>query len=272
MEQNNRNVLKDIDNILKYLNSFDKIFIFLDFDGTLVRLRKNPHDVRLSKKAFYVLQKICKNIKIISGIVSGRKISELEYFLGNYLSENFNLFGCHGSEIKFKNTNLKIAIEALDTKESIKLIQDIIEQKFKSIDNFIFEKKEYSFAVNYRNAKYSEKNKIEDMENVFLEFEKNYPVKLLYLKKVFEIIPYNLNKSRAIKETTKKYCKTLKENSYIFLCIGDDLTDENLFIENINGLNIKVGSDNLYNTHANFFLSNINEVLIFLNKISRIYL
>ncbi|MCL4384757.1 MAG: trehalose-phosphatase [Cyanobacteria bacterium] len=268
MEHTKRNILKDIDNLLKYLASFDKIFIFSDFDGTLVRFRKNPHDVRLSKKAFYVLENISKNLKIITGIVSGRKISELEFFLGNHFSENFNLFGCHGSEIKFKGANIKIATEALESRESIKLIQDIIEKKFINIDSFIFEEKEKSFAVNYRNTKYSEKKKIEDMKNTFLEFEKKYPVKLLDLKKVFEIVPYNINKSIAIKATMKKYYKMLKENNYIFLCIGDDITDENLFMENISGINIKVGSDNLDNTFAQFFLSNIKEVFIFLNKIS----
>jgi len=263
-----RNALENINSLIEYLGSFDKFFIFSDFDGTLVRFKKNPYEVRLSKKAFYVLQKISKNSKIITGIVSGRKISDLEFFLGNHLSKHFDLFGCHGSEIKFKNMDIEIVAESLESIESIKLIQDIIEKKFINTPGFIFEKKENSFAVNYRNALNSEKKKIEDLKDAFLEFEKKYPVKLLDLKKVFEIVPRNINKSFAIKATVKKYYKTLKEDSYIFLCIGDDITDENLFIENINGINVKVGADSLNGTNANFFLNNINEVIIFLNKIS----
>jgi len=268
MKLTQRNVLKDIDSIKKYFGLFDKIFIFLDFDGTLVRFRKNPYDVKLSKKAFYVLEKISKNSKIINGIVSGRKISELEFFLGDHLSKSLNLFGCHGSEIKFKNMDIKIAEEAVESIESIKFIQNIIEKEFINTHGFIFEKKENSFAVNYRNAFNSEKKKIEYLKGVFLEFEKKYPVKLLDLKKVFEIVPRNINKSFAIKATAKKYYNILKENSCIFLCIGDDTTDENLFMENLDGVNIKVGVVSPNGTNANFILNNIKEVIIFLNKIS----
>ena len=268
MEYAGRNALKDTGNLLKIITSFDKIFIFLDFDGTLVRLRKYPKDVKLSKKAFSVLDKISKNSKVIPGIVSGRKLSELRFFLGNNLSKNINLFGCHGSEIKFKNSKVKIAQEALHSLESIKLIQEIIMKRFNEIDSFIFEKKERSFAVNYRNVKNSERQEIVDMKNTFLEFEKNYPVRLLELKKVFEIVPEGINKGFAIKATIKKYCKMLKGNNYIFLCIGDDLTDEYLFMENKEGINIKVGFDKNINSNAQYFLGNISEVLTFLKKLS----
>jgi trehalose-phosphatase len=270
MEYGERNALKDVDTLLKKLTSYNKIFIFLDFDGTLVGLRKYPENVRLSKRASYALKKIFKNLKIITGIVSGRKIKELEFFLGNDLSQNFNLFGCHGSEIKFKNTRVKIASEALRSIKSIKLIQDIIEKKFINISSLIFEKKEKSFAVNYGNAKYSEKKQIEEMKNLFQGFEKKYPVKLLELKKVFEIVPDGITKGLAIKTTIKRYRKMLKENNYIFLCIGDDITDENLFMENKEGINIKVGCSKNTHTNAHYFLKNINEVLILLKKISYI--
>ena len=268
MEFTDRNALKDIGNLLKYIASFDRIFIFSDFDGTLARFRKNPRNVKLSRKASCTLEKILKNLKIITGIVSGRKISELEFFLGSHLSENFNLFGCHGSEIKFKNKNIKIAAEVMESMEIIRLIQENIEKNFKNESSFIFEKKESSFAVNYRNTGYMKKNKIDEMKNSFLEFEKIFPVKFLDLKKVFEIVPSNINKSTAIKETIKEYGSILEECSYIFLCLGDDTTDENLFIENKNGVNIKVGIDNLDTTHAQYFLSSIKEVFSFLSKIA----
>jgi trehalose 6-phosphate synthase/phosphatase len=270
MERAFRNALKESDKLLKYCGTLDKIFIFSDFDGTLVGFRKNPNEVRLSKKAFSILEKISINPKIITGIVSGRKISELEFFMGKYLSENFNLFGCHGSEYKFKNANTETAAEALEPIKSIKLIQETIEKKFPGEGNFIFEKKGKSFAVNYRNTKSSEDAQIEDMKNIFLEFEKKYPVKFLDLKKVFEVVPYSINKSYAIKATVKKYYKIMKYNSHIFICMGDDTTDENLFIENFDGINIKVGSDNPDDTKANYFLNNISEVLAFLKEISNI--
>jgi trehalose-phosphatase len=220
--------------------------------------------------AFSILEKISINPKIITGIVSGRKISELEFFMGNYLSENFNLFGCHGSEYKFKNSDIETAAEALDSIKSIKLIQEVIEKKFLNIRSFIFEKKGKSFAVNFRNAKSSQEKQIEDMKNIFLELEEKYPVKFLALKKVFEIVPDSINKSYAIKATVKKYYKMLEQNSHVFICIGDDTTDENLFIENKDGINIKVGSDNPDTTKASYFLNNRSEVLAFLKKVSNI--
>jgi trehalose-6-phosphatase len=43
MEYACRNALKEADNLLKYFDVFDKIFIFSDFDGTLAGFRKNPN-------------------------------------------------------------------------------------------------------------------------------------------------------------------------------------------------------------------------------------
>lgn len=263
-------LLKELDNVLNHISSFNKILLFSDFDGTLVAIKKNPKNVKLSKKAEYILNKIIKNEKIIAGIVSGRKISELEFFLGSHIYENINLFGCHGSEMKFKGSKIHVAEQAEKAKKNLAPIMNFIVSKYNEISGLVFEKKENSFAVNYRNIKYSDKNKIDDMKNDFLEMISKYPARLLDLKKVLEIVPLDVDKSLAIKATMDEYNKIVKSCNHVKLCIGDDITDENLFRENSDGINVKITSPDNQVTSAGYFLNNISENYIFLNKISAI--
>ncbi|MDD3519670.1 MAG: trehalose-phosphatase [Actinomycetota bacterium] len=263
-------LLKEIDNVLNHISSFRKILLFSDFDGTLAAIKTDPKSVRLSKKGEAILNKIIENEKIITGIVSGRKISELEAFLGSHISENVNLFGCHGSEIKFEGAEIRIAKEAEKAQKTLAPIIDFILNKYNKVSGIIFEKKENSFAVNYRNLKYSDKEKINEMKNDIIEMLSKYPVKLLNLKKVLEIVPLDVDKSLAIKATMDKYAEMLKSFSHVKICIGDDITDENLFRENIDGINIKITSISNPGTSAGYFLKNISQNYIFLNKISAI--
>jgi len=263
-------LLEQFDSVLKYISSFERILLFSDFDGTLARIRKDPKSVKLSKKGQHILNKIIGNKKIIAGIVSGRKIVELEAFLGTQISGNINLFGCHGSEIKFKGSDIFVAEEAQKAKKSFEPIMNFIINKYDKIRGLVFEKKENSFAVNYRNIKYSDKDKITVIKNDFNEITDRYPVRLLDLKKVLEIVPLDVDKSLAIKATMVKYGKILKPYTQLKICIGDDITDENLFLKNNDGINVKISPVNNQDTHARFFLKNLSENYIFLNKISEI--
>lgn len=263
-------LLKELDRVVKHISSFDTILLFSDFDGTLAAIRRDPKNVRLSKKGKTVLNKIFTNEKIITGIVSGRKISELESFLGRDLSENVNLFGCHGSEMKFAGSEICIAKEAEKANKILAPITDFIMDKYSKISGIVFEQKENSFAVNYRNIKYSDKKKIDDMKKDFMEITNRYTARLLDLKKVLEVVPAEVDKSLAIKETLNKYKRLLESCNHLKICIGDDITDENLFCSNIEGINIKITSDNRSDTCAEFFLNNISENYFFLEKISAI--
>ncbi len=51
------------------------IFLFFDFDGTLVPIMKNPDDCYLSDKLKIILQQLNNKIKI--GIISGRDLKDL---------------------------------------------------------------------------------------------------------------------------------------------------------------------------------------------------
>ncbi|MCG2790130.1 MAG: HAD hydrolase family protein, partial [Actinomycetia bacterium] len=95
-------------------------------------------------------------------------------------------------------------------------------------------------------------------------YEKNNPIKVMMMKKVIEIIPTNIDKGQVIKVITKREGCT--ENSLI-VCIGDDLTDEYLFKENMKGINIKVAKKIKNKTSASYFLKNTTEVFNFLRII-----
>ena len=83
---------------------------------------------------------------------------------------------------------------------------------------------------------------------------------ILNLDKAIEVTSRKFDKGSAVNELTKK-----KKYDHI-VCIGDDITDENMFKNlNENSTTIKVG---IKNTNANFYIDNPKSVVNLLNDIN----
>ncbi len=58
-----------LNELKKRIEYSGKFFLFLDYDGTLARIRKNPLSASLSKNKIMLLKKISRNKKIVMTIV-----------------------------------------------------------------------------------------------------------------------------------------------------------------------------------------------------------
>lgn len=227
----------------------NNIFIFFDFDGTLVPIKKNPEDCYLSYELKKSLQELKNKIKI--GIISGRDLENLKRRIsirGIYYSGSHGL-QIESSEIKYINP---------DAQRLKPYINEISREVKKLANRFLgtlIEKKNFSFALHYRQL---DTGKRKELKKLFFDIISNYNqdyIKILNGKMVFEVLPaVNWNKANAVSFLINS---TKSEHFPIF--IGDDITDEAVFGEiKDRGLTIKVGYSK--KTMAKYFIRNQREI------------
>lgn len=235
------------------------IFLFFDFDGTLVPIMKNPEDCYLSYELKKLLQKLKNKIKI--GILSGRDLKDLRKRIsirGLYYSGSHGL-QIESPEIKYINP---------DAERLTPYINEAYRKFKKLTDKFagmLIEKKDFSFTIHYRQV---EPEKRKELKKIFFDMISKYKgnyIKVLNGKMVFEILPaVNWDKGSAVSFLIDNF-----QNKHYPIFIGDDITDETVFSKiNDRGLTIRVG--NSKKTMAKYFIRNQGEVYKFVTIMNEV--
>ncbi len=274
--------MKKILNALLYLkfikekvNKSATVFLFLDYDGTLTEIKKRPEDALPGKVLVELLNDTIDN-KFIISIISGRTLTDLKGLIKEVDLNEINLIGSHGSEIQLEST--KGLPEAylnwqIPFKNSIEEIKDQVLRHAKKIKGALIEEKPVSIAIHYRNIPVGESTKIDRLTDYLDYLQKSHDFRYLVMKKVIEIMPSDLNKGKAMSRIIKSYIETgIATKKYLAICIGDDITDEDLFLANRSGVNIKVKQSpghpsNDTDTLADYYLKDPEEVICFLKNI-----
>jgi len=271
--------LRDIKYLKNYLNkvlaktdNHNYVFLFLDYDGTLVEIKKTPQKAIPSPELKKIILKLDKSKNIITTIVSGRSIRDLLNFFGNLSLKRTNWVGSHGAEIKYPDSDIFWVESVRKSLFYIKKLKEKIARMLKDIPCYHIEDKEVSFAIHYRNCGPEEVKKISEIVNLLDGYKKKFPIDYMDMKKVIEVKPPDINKGKSVSKIKNKYCNALNLNigEYIVICIGDDVTDEYMFMENMNGINIKVASDESIKSKAEYYLKTVSEVHDFLKKYFKI--
>ncbi len=230
--------------------------VFLDFDGTLVPLEKNPADVRLPQDVRKVLSEIAARSTVV--IVSGRDRAFLEREVGNL---PVHLIAEHGALVKdmtsgewtFSYPNQD------DWKDSIRPILDLFVAR---CPGAFVEEKETSLAWHFRLAadKYHAQRRANELAwqlRRLLQPELN--LQIISGNKVIEIKKTHYNKGTAV-------LSFLEKDEYDFiLAMGDDTTDEDMFgMLPPSAFTIKVGKEL---SAARNHLPTQEEVLPFLKQL-----
>jgi trehalose 6-phosphate phosphatase len=79
--------------VARLIGGKKRLLIFLDFDGTLVRIAAKPEAVRLDQQTRDILRKLAghRNVKIV--VISGRQRAELQHFIGIPKIRYMGLYG-----------------------------------------------------------------------------------------------------------------------------------------------------------------------------------
>jgi trehalose-phosphatase len=270
--------LSSIDSIKKRIHKTDRVFLFLDYDGTLTEIKSRPEEALPGKDMIDFFNKFTGNKYIIS-IISGRSLKDLKSLLRNIRSKEINLIGSHGLEIQFAD-NLKESddIQPVQLKETrqIEILKKMIIPQAEKIKNTLIEVKPASFAIHYRNVPAEEIDNVHSLIKKIDNMKKQYSFRYLNMKKVVEIMPVDIDKGKSINRIIKA-SNVNNNKDHLIICIGDDVTDEDMFLTNKSGINIKVtripiktfeGISRKLETEADYYLKNPGEVICFLKRIT----
>jgi len=255
-----KHLFKEWDNIKNQLND-KEIFLFLDYDGTLAPISNSPEKALLPIKTRKLLEKLSESPFCEVAIVSGRSVLDLKQMVQ---LKNIIYIGNHGLEIKDRLSLTNI----LQPKEIRYALWDSYKRLYddlRDISGIIIENKKFTLSVHYRMVATNFTGKVKHAVKKIMEPHLiKGTLKINYGKKVIEIKPPgNWNKGSAARHLLSN--KNIP-NNIIPICIGDDITDEDLFLAlKGNGLTIRVGKPAL--SHATYYIESIIKVQKLLDNI-----
>jgi trehalose-phosphatase len=200
-----------------------ELFIFFEFDGTLVEIAPKPDDVVLSDARKLYLRELLSAPGCSVAIVSGRPVDELRKLVG---LDGLFYVGCHGLEWTapdgtwYMSWPHKVVLDALQS------LREQLHESLRNLAGVLLEDKGIALALHYRNAK-RETAAMARKEFVrAVHWYQQHGVKLEIVagKKVIEAKSAGAKKGDAIAQILAR-----RTPSAVPIYIGDDLSDESAF-------------------------------------------
>jgi trehalose 6-phosphate synthase/phosphatase len=231
-----------------YMNA-SKRLLLLDYDGVLRGFETDPAAAKPSREVVQLLRQLGKDSKNDLMIISGRSKADLGAWFGKL---PIAIAAEHGALIRRKGGKNwhKTSSSGLDWRHPVSVL-------FKHYSNLtpgaLVEQKEWAVVWHYRAASpyYAQKHLVA-LRRLVRPMAEEYDLQILEGNKVLEVRPSDVSKRRAAQEW-------LIHDHDFMLCIGDDTTDEDMFVAlPPHAYTIKVGRGQ---THARFRVKNVDEVL-----------
>lgn len=244
-----------IDEILAKIKSIPKIFLFLDYDGTLVPIAPKPDQALLTQDERDLLVLLCRQFTV--AIITGRSLGEIKKTIS---IPEIILAGNHGFEI-FSLWDSWVHPEAREFQNVISRLAAGLEETLKPFLGAWVENKGLTLSVHYRLVKEEEEEKIKSVFYDTIEGHKE-KVRVTLGKKVLEIRP-NIpwDKGKAVERLSKLYEAPQGHRIYV----GDDETDEDAFRALKEDITILVGQKDT--TAAKYWAKDTAEVWLFLKNL-----
>jgi trehalose 6-phosphate phosphatase len=231
-----------------------QLAIFLDFDGTLVNLRRRPNDVRVPQKIKRILQSLVRHSNVFVAIVSGRRLRDLRAMFG---LEGVHTFGLHGAEREGKKTAI-----GKSTRRALARAKRHVRSQLGILPGIWLEDKILSLAVHYRGASPAIAREAHAvLLKILAPLSRN--LSAMNGEKVWEILPREImGKGATIQELL-----TSRARQTLAIYAGDDAADESAFAAIPDQITVQVGNRN--STCARFSLRDPREMLRFLTLLER---
>ncbi|MFD2515462.1 trehalose-phosphatase [Pontibacter locisalis] len=249
--------LEDISNLLKG----KKPAVFLDYDGCLTPIVKDPDKAFLAPEMRETLQQLAR-VSFVA-VVSGRDRANVENFVQ---LDNLYFAGSHGFDISGPNN---MHTEPGGAKEALPALEKAdkeLKDKLQDVEGAWVERKRYAIAVHYRNV--ADDDLVEKVKKVTAEVLQKHPeLKEGLGKKIIELKPnLDWHKGRAVLWLMDEL--KLNQPEIVPLYIGDDITDEDAFASlQGQGVGILVGEHD-DRTAASYHLKDVEEVKKFLESLT----
>jgi trehalose 6-phosphate synthase/phosphatase len=211
-----------------------QIALFLDYDGTLREIERDPRAARPNENVRTLLAALRDHRQFDVTVISGRTSNDLAGWLGDY---PFALIAEHGAAIRRAGTK---EWEMLDDGVSYAWKEEmlpILRSYEQSTPGSSVEEKKTSLVWHYRNTDPEFGAwKAHQLAVELGAMMANEPVKIHHGRKIVEASASTISKGAAVQ-------RLLAEKQYdLALCAGDDQTDESMFeLKMPNLITIKVG-------------------------------
>ena len=243
--------------LLARLQEAEDLLVLLDYDGTLVPYTQTPELARPDTALLELLEELSSRPKTELHVVSGRSREPLEHWLGHL---HIALHAEHGFWSRAVDTSTWVAAAEITgewREPALAILRDITARTPGSL----IEVKSVALAWHYRMAdQEAGARRANELRLHLTQLLSNQPVEILAGHKVLEIRPYGVNKGRIVPQLTPE-----RLASTAVLAIGDDRTDEDLFVAVPNdALTIRVGPGS---TRARFRLESVAAVRALLRSL-----
>jgi trehalose-phosphatase len=225
--------------------------LFLDFDGTLTRLRPRPEDVPpLDDLTRGLLGQLASRRRLDVYVISGRGFSDLGSLVQVPGIRLRGLYGWEGRGFPPMRKERKLVQQA----------KRLLAARLAEMTRIRLEDKNLGLAVHYRGALPADARAARSIvRGVWDHFKPQ--LCLLEGKKVWELFPTAVGgKGLAVRRLLAK-----RRQPTLPIFVGDDATDESAFAALPRGITVHVGSTR--RTQARFYLRSPGEVLTFLQRL-----
>ena len=229
---------------------------FLDFDGTLAPISPRPELAHMPPEMKHVLETLSRHHVVC--VASGRGLADLVQKVGMrniyYAADHgYRVLGPEGTGIDFE--------VATESREKLEAASYAIEQRLRDVPGIVVETKGVSLAVHYRQVAESDRPLVEQV--VAEAAGATSGLRLTAGKLVHELVPdAGWDKGKALMWILRRLRYGRKDACP--LCLGDDLTDEDMFRATEGwGVSVVVGHPRLH-TRADYSLNDWVEVATFL--------
>jgi trehalose 6-phosphate phosphatase len=240
-----------------------RIGFFLDLDGTLTPIAAHPDLVELPIQTREILDRLAKNHLVC--FVSGRGLEDLRGKIG--LTSAFYAAN-HGHQVVGPPES-GIALEVgAEYSEELQAALAQLEHGLFSVNGAVVEAKGLSMSVHYRLVAAKDRPLV---ERTVRDVAERFPgLRLTHGKMVCELRPQGTwNKGRAVLWLLEQLAWSPHHGCPI--CLGDDLTDEDMFAAAEGwGVNVVVGLPDRP-TRAHYWLRDSGESASFLNTFASDY-
>ena len=243
------------------------LWLFLDYDGTLVDFASSPDEIKPNPKVAHVLAQLAGQSQMRVAIISGRKLHDIRLLLpvtGIFLA------GTYGIEILTASGKEINRVDYDDVRPTLESLKPQWERIIVGRKGFFLEDKGWTLALHARFADDSDAEEVLAAAQSTIDQQKLTELfRILSGHKFLEIAPILANKKEAVDYLLHQF--PFPEAKCVY--IGDDDKDEEAFsaIHAQYGVAIKVLQPSQHSllTDADYFLESPNGAIRWLEHLIR---
>ncbi|MFA5335491.1 MAG: trehalose-phosphatase [Candidatus Omnitrophota bacterium] len=240
------------------------VYLFLDYDGTLVPIADTPGKAVIPKRTRGLLRRLALDGGCRLAVISGRSLKDIRKMVG---VSGIVYSGNHGLEVSGPGIKSRSFVPA-GFKKLIKKIARDLRRGLAGVSGVVLEDKGYTLSVHYRMVR---RKDVPRVRKAFWDATARYIAGGMARagagKMVLEIKPpVDWDKGKLVMWLLEKQRQSAGDIEHVLpVYIGDDTTDEDAFAAlEKKGITVFVGRPS--RTKAAYFLKDHKEVIRFLGQ------